>query len=323
MENNNNNNNISISLDKKTVIRFAAAAILIIDVIFMLASYIRIDAISQISSLFGDLMGHSANFGDGKFTVFGLISFIRKLMVISADGGNVFGSYLLAIVLWVMHISAIALTVAGAVNIIRQKMGLGHTNGRSGTIIALIMAAVVFIAGIIVNSTIEKESGGFVSDIVKFTAAPFIVCILCFVYNIYFIPRLTDSIENEGPRYKKCSVCGEMYDYNSDVCTHCGAWRCIFCNTVNESYDKYCTHCGYENSTKGVAKNVKSLGGWVCKKCDGRNSDNARYCTTCGADREEPINHGTIPATDGWTCKNCGKKNNISANYCTGCGTAK
>ena len=280
----NNNNPISISLDRKTMIRFAAVAVLMIDVIFMLSTYIKISAIGQIGSLFGNLTGMLVDLGDGKYTVFSIITFIRKLMIIFADGAGAPGAYLLSILLWALHTLAIVLTLVGAVNILRKKTELGHTNVRSGTIIALIMAVVVFIAGMMVNSTIEKESGGFISEIIKFTASPFIVCVLCFVYNIYFVPRLANIIEK--PMFKKCSVCGEMIDYDSNVCKHCGAWRCIFCNTVNEPHDQSCKQCGYKNSNKTVIEQY-SLGGWDCKKCYGHNSGNARYCITCGAERKE------------------------------------
>ena len=76
-----NKNGLNIAMDKNEMIRIGAIAVLILDIIFMLSAYIDIDAISQLTNLVSGFSETNINLGSGKYTLFGAISLVRKLIV--------------------------------------------------------------------------------------------------------------------------------------------------------------------------------------------------------------------------------------------------
>ena len=64
------------------MIRIGAIAVLILDIILMLSAYIDIDAISQLTNLVSGFSETNINLGSGKYTLFGAISLVRKLIVL-------------------------------------------------------------------------------------------------------------------------------------------------------------------------------------------------------------------------------------------------
>ena len=77
-----NKNGLNIAMDKNEMIRIGAIAVLILDIIFMLSAYIDIDAISQLTNLVSGFSETNINLGSGKYTLFGAISLVRKLIVL-------------------------------------------------------------------------------------------------------------------------------------------------------------------------------------------------------------------------------------------------
>lgn len=232
-----NKNGLNIAMDKNEMIRIGAIAVLILDIIFMLSAYIDIDAISQLTNLVSGFSETNINLGSGKYTLFGAISLVRKLIVLHNSGDYIFASYIFAIFFWILHIFSIVITADVAVNLIRKKYSL-YSRGKNGIILGAAMAALTVGVSIIANVCIESKTSGLVSGLIGFRVAPFAVCIICGVYVLWFLPKLEESIVKDAPRYKQCNHCGEMVEIEADVCPYCGAWKCQFCDSFNEKAEK-------------------------------------------------------------------------------------
>lgn len=315
-----NKNGLNITMDNKEMIRIGAIAVLILDIIFMLSAYIHINAVSQLTSILGGFSETNLNLGNGTYNLFGAISLVRKIIVLNNDGNYIFGSYIFAICFWLVHIFTIVATADGAVNLIRKKGSL-YSRGMGGVIVGMVMAALTVIISIIVNMNLESKTNGIISGLISFRVAPFFVCVLGGVYIFCFLPRIEESIDKDAPLYKKCNHCGEMLEVTVDVCPHCGAWKCQFCDSFNEKEEKHCISCGRERNVinravpKTTVQNTK-LGGWICPKCDARNNENSRYCIACGAPKEEN-------SADSWVCTKCNAQNREDSKFCTTCGAQK
>ena len=253
-----NKNGLNIAMDKNEMIRIGAIAVLILDIIFMLSAYIDIDAISQLTNLVSGFSETNINLGSGKYTLFGAISLVRKLIVLHNSGDYIFASYIFAIFFWILHIFSIVITADVAVNLIRKKYSL-YSRGKNGIILGAAMAALTVGVSIIANVCIESKTSGLVSGLIGFRVAPFAVCIICGVYVLWFLPKLEESIVKDAPRYKQCNHCGEMVEIEADVCPYCGAWKCQFCDSFNEKAEKSCASCGIERNIINKRKEEKNI----------------------------------------------------------------
>lgn len=184
-----NKNGLNIAMDKNEMIRIGAIAVLILDIIFMLSAYIDIDAISQLTNLVSGFSETNINLGSGKYTLFGAISLVRKLIVLHNSGDYIFASYIFAIFFWILHIFSIVITADVAVNLIRKKYSL-YSRGKNGIILGAAMAALTVGVSIIANVCIESKTSGLVSGLIGFRVAPFAVCIICGVYVLWFCRNL-------------------------------------------------------------------------------------------------------------------------------------
>ena len=310
-----NKNGLNIAMDKNEMIRIGAIAVLILDIIFMLSAYIDIDAISQLTNLVSGFSETNINLGSGKYTLFGAISLVRKLIVLHNSGDYIFASYIFAIFFWILHIFSIVITADVAVNLIRKKYSL-YSRGKNGIILGAAMAALTVGVSIIANVCIESKTSGLVSGLIGFRVAPFAVCIICGVYVLWFLPKLEESIVKDAPRYKQCNHCGEMVEIEADVCPYCGAWKCQFCDSFNEKAEKSCASCGIERNIINKTAHNTNFGDWICTKCNAQNREDSRFCTTCGAQKEEN-NVGD------WICTKCNAQNREDSKFCTTCGAQK
>ena len=310
-----NKNGLNIAMDKNEMIRIGAIAVLILDIIFMLSAYIDIDAISQLTNLVSGFSETNINLGSGKYTLFGAISLVRKLIVLHNSGDYIFASYIFAIFFWILHIFSIVITADVAVNLIRKKYSL-YSRGKNGIILGAAMAALTVGVSIIANVCIESKTSGLVSGLIGFRVAPFAVCIICGVYVLWFLPKLEESIVKDAPRYKQCNHCGEMVEIEADVCPYCGAWKCQFCDSFNEKAEKSCARCGIERNIINKTAHNTNFGDWICTKCNAQNREDSRFCTTCGAQKEEN-NVGD------WICTKCNAQNREDSKFCTTCGAQK
>ena len=310
-----NKNGLNIAMDKNEMIRIGAIAVLILDIIFMLSAYIDIDAISQLTNLVSGFSETNINLGSGKYTLFGAISLVRKLIVLHNSGDYIFASYIFAIFFWILHIFSIVITADVAVNLIRKKSSL-YSRGKNGIILGAAMAALTVGVSIIANVCIESKTSGLVSGLIGFRIAPFAVCIICGVYVLWFLPKLEESIVKDAPRYKQCNHCGEMVEIEADVCPYCGAWKCQFCDSFNEKTEKSCVSCGVERNIINKPVYNTNSGDWICIKCNAQNREDSRFCTTCGAQKEENN-------ADSWVCTKCNAQNREDSKFCTTCGAQK
>ena len=310
-----NKNGLNIAMDKNEMIRIGAIAVLILDIIFMLSAYIDIDAISQLTNLVSGFSETNINLGSGKYTLFGAISLVRKLIVLHNSGDYIFASYIFAIFFWILHIFSIVITADVAVNLIRKKYSL-YSRGKNGIILGAAMAALTVGVSIIANVCIESKTSGLVSGLIGFRVAPFAVCIICGVYVLWFLPKLEESIVKDAPRYKQCNHCGEMVEIEADVCPYCGAWKCQFCDSSNEKAEKSCASCGIERNIINKTAHNTNFGDWICTKCNAQNREDSRFCTTCGAQKEE----NTV---GDWICTKCNAQNREDSKFCTTCGAQK
>lgn len=348
-----NKNGLNITMDNKEMIRIGAIAVLILDVIFMLSSYIKIDAISQLASLIGGFS--DINLGSGRYTFFSLISLIRKLIVLN-DSDYAPASYLFVTFFWGLHIIAIGITAKGAVNLFTKQIDNMHTKGKAGTILAFCLAVATIIFCIVVNLYIASETDGYISGLVGLCFAPFCVCALCIVYNMYFLPKLTAQAEETE---KKCDNCGLELEHLPEVYT----WKCEFCDTINSQDEEYCKSCGFARlSTAEIMEMDKrndnrqsgfdtkpivnestefennseneidernytvfneltenKVDGWVCTRCNAKNKNDSRFCTNCGAQKEQI----QVKKSSSWFCKKCDSRNDESAKFCSNCGAAR
>lgn len=287
-----NKNGLNITMDNKEMMRIGAIAVLILDIIFMLSSYIKIDAISQLASLIG---GYSdMNLGNGKYTFFGMISLIRKIIVLN-DSDYAPVSYLFMTFFWGLHIIVIGITVKGAINLFTKQIDNVHTNGKAGTIFGFCLAVATIIFCIVVNLDIESETDGYISGLVGLCFAPFCVCALCIVYNMYFMPKLTAQAEETE---KKCDNCDLEFEHLPEVYT----WKCEFCDTLNSQDEEYCKSCGFARLSTAEIMEM-----------DKRNDNGTKYCSNCGAPKEEPQTE-TKEIRFKHTCSQCGKTFEVKFN---------
>lgn len=324
-----NKNGLNITMDNKEMMRIGAIAVLILDIIFMLSSYIKIDAISQLASLIG---GYSdMNLGNGKYTFFGMISLIRKIIVLN-DSDYAPVSYLFMTFFWGLHIIVIGITVKGAINLFTKQIDNVHTNGKAGTIFAFGLAAATIIFCIVANVYIESETDGYISGLVGLCFAPFCVCALCIAYNMYFLPKLTmqtkvnQEAHQKEETEKKCDKCGLEFEYLPEVCPNCNAWKCEFCDTFNSQYEEYCEECGFarlgnaeinkRNDNRQSHFDTKPIVNESTEfENDNKNEIDERNHTV-----SDELKGNTV---DGWVCTRCSAKNKNGSKFCTNCGAQK
>ena len=103
-----NKNMLNIKMDNKEMIRIGAIAVLILDVILMLSAYINIDAINQLANLVSGFSETNIDSGSGKYTLFGVISLVRKFIVLYNGGDYIFGSYICYFLLDTSYICCIS-----------------------------------------------------------------------------------------------------------------------------------------------------------------------------------------------------------------------
>ena len=297
-----NKNFLNVAMDKKEMIRIGAIAVLILDIILMLSAYIDIDAISQLTNLVSGFSETNINLGSGKYTLFGAISLVRKLIVLHNSGDYIFASYIFAIFFWILHIFAILATLDGVVNLIRKK-GSSYSRGKGGMVLGGVLAALTIIVSIIVNLSVESKTGGLISGIIGFRSAPFIVCILCAVYQLWFVPKIDGNFDRDTSSLNKLS--------DKDF----GGWICRKCGARNNDNARYCV----ARSEPKEEKKENNADNWICTKCNAQNTGNSRFCTTCGAQKEQI----QVKKSSSWFCKKCDSRNDESAKFCSNCGAAR
>ena len=294
-----NKNMLNIKMDNKEMIRIGAIAVLILDVILMLSAYINIDAINQLANLVSGFSETNIDSGSGKYTLFGVISLVRKFIVLYNGGDYIFGSYIFAIFFWILHIFAVLATLEGAVNLIRKKGSL-YSRGKGGMILGAALAALTIAVSIVVNGNAERQTSGLISEVISFCPAPFIVCIICVVYQLWLEPKIELNLDRDTQ--------GSSYELKEDL----GGWTCRKCGARNNDNAKYCVACS-------EPKEEKQADDWVCTRCNNKNLGSSKFCTTCGAQKEQV----QVSKSNSWICKKCDARNDESAKFCINCGAPK
>lgn len=86
-----------------------------------------------------------------------------------------------------------------------RKKGFSYSRGKGGMVLGGVLAALTIIVSIIVNLSVESKTGGLISGIIGFRSAPFIVCILCAVYQLWFVPKIDGNFDRDTSSLNKLS----------------------------------------------------------------------------------------------------------------------